>query len=240
MITLVLLRHGESTGNVENRFAGWTDVDLTEQGTREAHRAGRTLKESGYLFDLAYTSVLKRAIRTLWIVQDEMDLMWVPVSNSWRLNERHYGALQGIDKKEIADRFGMAQFQIWQNSYDIPPPAIAQTDARFPVRELRYENLKPEETPLSESFKNMMERLLPYWQEVIVPNLHAGKKVLIVSHRNPIRALIKHLDHLPDEAITELDIPTAVPLIYELDCQLRAVNRFFLGNQAAAIRELKE
>jgi 2,3-bisphosphoglycerate-dependent phosphoglycerate mutase len=236
MIRLVLLRHGESTWNKENRFTGWTDVDLTEQGTREAHQAGLTLKAEGYVFDLAHTSVLKRAIRTLWIVQDEMDLMWIPVCLSWRLNERHYGALQGLNKRETAEKFGMEQVQTWRRSYDVPPPALAEADERFPGRDPRYAALAPGELPRSESLKTTLERVLPYWHEAIVPDLRAGKKVLIAAHGNSIRALVKYLDQVPDEVITGLNIPTGIPLVYELDDQLRALNHFYLGDQEAVAK----
>ncbi len=236
MIRLVLLRHGESTWNRENRFTGWTDVDLTEQGIREAHDSGRLLKEDGYRFDLAHTSVLKRAIRTLWIALDEMDLMWIPVCRSWRLNERHYGALQGLNKKDTAEKFGMEQVHIWRRSYDIPPPALDEADERFPGRDPRYANLKPEELPRTESLKMTLERVLPYWHEVIVPELRGGKKLLIAAHGNSIRALVKYLDAIPDDVITELNIPTGIPLVYELDERLHAVNHYYLGDQDAVAR----
>ena len=236
MIELVLLRHGESAWNRENRFTGWTDVDLTEQGIREAHDAGRILKAEGCTFDLAHTSVLKRAIRTLWIALDEMDLMWIPVYRCWRLNERHYGALQGLNKRETAEKFGMEQVHIWRRSYDIPPPLLDETDERFPGRDPRYANLKPEEVPRTESLKMTLERVLPYWHEVIVPELHAGRKLLIAAHGNSIRALVKYLDKIPDEVITELNIPTGIPLVYELDDRLHSVNHFYLGDQEAVAR----
>jgi 2,3-bisphosphoglycerate-dependent phosphoglycerate mutase len=236
MIRLVLLRHGESAWNLENRFTGWTDVDLTEQGIREAHEAGRLLKGGGYVFDLAYTSVLKRAIRTLWITLDEMDLMWIPVTLSWRLNERHYGALQGLNKKDTAEKFGMEQVHVWRRSYDIPPPALDESDERFPGRDPRYAGLKLEEVPRTESLKNTLERVLPYWHGVIVPDLRGGKKVLIAAHGNSMRALVKYLDKIPDEVITELNIPTGIPLVYELDDQLHAVNHYYLGDQEAVAK----
>ena len=236
MIELVLLRHGESAWNRENRFTGWTDVDLTEQGVREAHEAGRILKAEGYTFDLAHTSVLRRAIRTLWIVLDEMDLMWIPVYRCWRLNERHYGALQGLNKRETAEKFGMEQVHIWRRSYDIPPPLLDETDERFPGRDPRYAGLKPEEVPRTESLKDTLERVLPYWHETIVPDLRAGKRALIAAHGNSIRALVKYLDKIPDEVITELNIPTGVPLVYELDDRLHSVNHFYLGDQEAVAR----
>jgi 2,3-bisphosphoglycerate-dependent phosphoglycerate mutase len=236
MIRLVLLRHGESTWNRENRFTGWTDVDLTEQGIREAHEAGRLLKAEGYTFDLAHTSVLKRAIRTLWITLDEMDLMWIPVYRCWRLNERHYGALQGLNKKDTAEKFGMEQVHVWRRSYDIPPPGLDEADERFPGWDPRYASLKPAEVPRTESLKDTLERVLPYWHETIVPGLRAGKKILIAAHGNSIRALVKYLDEIPDEVITELNIPTGIPLVYELDDHLHSVNHFYLGDQEAVAR----
>ena len=236
MIRLVLLRHGESTWNRENRFTGWTDVDLTEQGVREAHEAGRLLKAEGYTFDLAHTSVLKRAIRTLWIALDEMDLMWIPVRRSWRLNERHYGALQGLNKKDTAEKFGMEQVHIWRRSYDIPPPGLDEGDERFPGRDPRYAALTPEEVPRTESLKMTLERVLPYWHETIVPDLRAGKKILIAAHGNSIRALVKYLDEIHDDVITELNIPTGIPLVYELDDRLHPLNHFYLGDQEAVAR----
>ena len=236
MIKLVLLRHGESAWNRENRFTGWTDVDLNEQGIQEAHQAGKLLREEGYIFDLAHTSVLKRAIRTLWIALDEMDLMWIPVYRSWRLNERHYGALQGLNKKDTADKFGMELVHVWRRSYDVPPPALEETDDRFPGRDPRYADLKPEEVPLTESLKNTLERVLPYWHEAIVPDLRAGKRVLIAAHGNSIRALVKYLDQIPDDVITGLNIPTGIPLVYELDDRLRALNHYYLGDQEAVAK----
>ena len=236
MIKLVMLRHGESTWNLENRFTGWTDVDLNERGIQEAHQAGRLLKEEGYTFDLAHTSVLKRAIRTLWITLDEMDLMWIPVYRSWRLNERHYGALQGLNKRETAEKFGMEQVHAWRRSYDIPPPLLDKTDERFPGRDPRYASLKAEELPRTESLKITLERVLPYWHETIVPDLRAGKRVLIVAHGNSMRALVKYLDNIPDEVITGLNIPTGVPLVYELDDQLHSVNHYYLGDQEAVAK----
>jgi 2,3-bisphosphoglycerate-dependent phosphoglycerate mutase len=233
MIRLVLIRHGESAWNLENRFTGWTDVDLTDKGIAEAHQAGRVLKEGGYTFDIAHTSVLKRAVRTLWIVLDEMELMWIPVYRAWRLNERHYGALQGLNKKDTADRYGMEQVHIWRRSYDIPPPSLETGDARYSGNDKRYRDLKPEEIPCGESLKMTLGRVLPYWHETIVPDLLAGKKVVIVAHGNSIRALVKYLDDIPDNVITELNIPTGVPLVYELDDNLRAVNHFYLGDPDA-------
>lgn len=233
MVRLVLIRHGESAWNLENRFTGWTDVDLTEKGVAEAHQAGKLLKETGYTFDIAYTSVLKRAIRTLWIVLDEMELMWIPVYRSWRLNERHYGALQGLNKKDTADKYGMEQVHIWRRSYDTPPPALEKTDERYSGNDPRYGNLKPDEIPRGESLKNTLERVLPYWHETILPDLRAGKKIVLVAHGNSIRALVKYLDDIPDNVITELNIPTGIPLVYELDDDMRAVNHYYLGDQDA-------
>jgi len=236
MIRLVFLRHGESAWNRENRFTGWTDVDLTEQGVREAHQAGRLLKGEGYTFDLAHTSVLKRAIRTLWITLDEMDLMWIPVYRSWRLNERHYGALQGLNKKDTVEKFGMEQVHVWRRSYGTPPPGLDKADERFPGRDPRYASMTPEEIPRTESLKDTLERVLPYWHESVVPDLRAGKRVLIAAHGNSIRALVKYLDKIPDEVITELNIPTGIPLVYELDDLLQSVSHFYLGNQEAVAR----
>ena len=234
MIRLVFLRHGESAWNRENRFTGWTDVDLTEQGVREAHQAGRLLKGEGYTFDLAHTSVLKRAIRTLWIALDEMDLMWIPVYRSWRLNERHYGALQGLNKKDTAKKFGMEQVHVWRRSYGTPPPRLDEADDRFPGRDPRYAGMRPAEVPRTESLRDTLERVLPYWHESVVPDLRAGKRVLIAAHGNSIRALVKYLDKIPDEVIMELNIPTGIPLVYELDDLLQSVSHFYLGNQETA------
>jgi 2,3-bisphosphoglycerate-dependent phosphoglycerate mutase len=233
MIKLVLLRHGESVWNRENRFTGWTDVDLTEQGIREAHRAGRLLREAGFTFDVAHTSVLKRAIRTLWAVLDELDLMWIPVNRSWRLNERHYGALQGLDKGETAAKYGMERVHAWRRSYDIPPPALDEADERYPGHDPRYAGLTAGEVPRSESLKTTLSRVLPYWRQRIVPDLRAGRRVLIVAHGNSLRALVKYLDMIPEEVIPELNIPTGIPLVYELDGRLAAVNHYYLGNTEA-------
>jgi 2,3-bisphosphoglycerate-dependent phosphoglycerate mutase len=234
MPTLVLLRHGESTWNKENRFTGWTDVDLSERGREEAREAGRLLKEGGYLFDLAYTSMLKRAIRTLWIALDELDQMWLPVVGSWRLNERHYGALQGLNKAETAAEHGEAQVKIWRRSYDIPPPPLPPDDPRHAARDPRYAGLSSEEIPLTESLKTTVERFLPYWHDVIAPSIHSGKRVLIAAHGNSLRALVKYLDNIGDDAIVELNIPTGIPLVYELDEQLKPQHRFYLGDAKAA------
>ncbi|MBV9505902.1 MAG: 2,3-diphosphoglycerate-dependent phosphoglycerate mutase [Acidobacteriia bacterium] len=230
MRKLVLLRHGESIWNQENRFTGWTDVDLSPKGMKEAREAGEALKNSGYEFDVAYTSVLKRAIRTLWTVLDEMDLMWIPVYRSWRLNERHYGALQGLDKAETAEKFSEAQVKIWRRSYDVPPPALARDDERFPGRDRRYSDLLPSELPFTECLKDTVARFLPYWHETIAPVMREGKRVLITAHGNSLRALVKYLDNVSEEGILELNIPTGMPLVYELDHDLRPLDRYYLGD----------
>ena len=234
MPTLVLLRHGESTWNKENRFTGWTDVDLSDRGREEARAAGRLLKEGGYAFDLAYTSVLKRAIRTLWIALDELDQMWLPVIGSWRLNERHYGALQGLDKAETAAKFGDAQVLAWRRSYDIPPPPMAADDPRHPGRDPRYAGLSADDIPLTESLKETVERFLPYWHDVIAPSIHSGQRVLIAAHGNSLRALVKYLDGIGNDEIVELNIPTGIPLVYELDEQLKPIRHYYLGDARAA------
>jgi 2,3-bisphosphoglycerate-dependent phosphoglycerate mutase len=234
MPTLVLLRHGESVWNKENRFTGWTDVDLSERGREEARAAGRLLAEGGYRFDLAYTSVLKRAIRTLWIALDAMDQMWLPVIKSWRLNERHYGGLQGLNKAETAARHGDAQVKIWRRSYDIPPPPLAPDDDRSAARDPRYASLAPDEIPLTESLKSTVERFLPYWHDVIAPSISSGNRVLIAAHGNSLRALVKYLDEMSDQAVVELNIPTGIPLVYELDDALKPVRHFYLGDAKAA------
>jgi len=234
MIKLVLLRHGESTWNLENRFTGWTDVDLSPKGIEEAHEGGRLLREGGYTFDVAYTSLLKRAIRTLWIALDEMDLMWLPVHRSWRLNERHYGALQGLNKAETAAKYGDAQVLVWRRSYSKPPPPLTPDDPRHPGRDRRYAGLKPEEIPLAESLKDTVARFLPYWHQAIVPDLQAGKRVLIAAHGNSLRALVKHLDDVSEEEIVGLNIPTGIPLVYELDDDLTPVRSYYLGDPEAA------
>ena len=233
MIQLVLLRHGESTWNLENRFTGWTDVDLSPKGTAEAHEAARLLAEKGLSFDLAFTSVLKRAIRTLWIVLDDMDLMWVPVHRSWKLNERHYGALQGLNKAETAARYGEQQVLIWRRSYDVTPPALAPDDERHPGRDRRYAELAPAELPLCESLKDTVARFLPYWHEAIVPVLRARKRVLIAAHGNSLRALVKYLDGVSEAEIVGLNIPTGVPLVYQLDEELRPLRHEYLGDPEA-------
>jgi 2,3-bisphosphoglycerate-dependent phosphoglycerate mutase len=234
MLKVVLLRHGESDWNKENRFTGWTDVDLSAKGREEAREAGRLLKEDGYTFDLAFTSVLKRAIRTLWIALDEMDLMWIPVEKCWRLNERHYGALQGLNKAETAAKHGEAQVKIWRRSYDIPPPALERDDQRHPSRAPRYASLAASELPLTESLKDTVARFLPYWHDAIAPAVRSGKRVLIAAHGNSLRALVKYLDDVTEQAIVELNIPTGIPLVYELDDNLRPIRHYYLGDQDAA------
>lgn len=236
MKTLILLRHGESTWNMENRFTGWTDVDLSPRGIEEAHAAGRQMLKDGYCFDVAYTSVLKRAIRTLWIALEEMDLMWIPVHKTWRMNERHYGALQGLNKTETAERHGEEQVRIWRRSYDIRPPALTPDDPRAPHRDPRYARLKPDEIPLTECLKDTVERVLPYWHDTIVPAVQTGQRVLIASHGNSLRALVKYLDKISDEKIVGLNIPTGIPLVYELQDDLTPIRSFYLGDPDAAAK----
>ena len=236
MFTLVLLRHGESTWNKENRFTGWTDVDLSEKGRQEAAEAGRLLKEGGYVFDVAFTSVLKRAIRTLWITLDALDLMWIPVTKNWRLNERHYGALQGLNKAETAAKHGDAQVKIWRRSYDIPPPPLSPDDERHSGRDPRYASLRREEVPLTESLKDTVARFLPYWHETIAPAVKSRQRVIIAAHGNSLRALVKYLDNVADDEIVELNIPTGIPLVYELDDSLRPIRHYYLGDPEAAAR----
>jgi len=233
MYKLVLLRHGESTWNKENRFTGWTDVDLSEKGIEEAHRAGQTLKKEGYTFDVAFNSVLKRATRTLWITLDEMDLMWLPIEKSWRLNERHYGALQGLNKAETAKKYGDEQVLKWRRSYDIQPPALKSDDERYPGHEPRYKALTKEQLPLAECLKDTVERFLPYWHENIAPTIKSGKKVLISAHGNSLRALVKYLDNVNEEEILKLNIPTGIPLVYELDENLKPIKHYYLGDPEA-------
>jgi 2,3-bisphosphoglycerate-dependent phosphoglycerate mutase len=233
MHKLVLLRHGESAWNRENRFTGWTDVDLNEKGAGEAREAGRLLKEEGFAFDVAFTSVLRRAIKTLWVVLEEMDLMWIPVRHSWRLNERHYGALQGLDKGETAARFGDAQVKIWRRAYGTPPPALEEGDPRLEIGNPRYAELGPGEFPRTECLKDTVARFLPYWRETIAPTVRSGERVLIAAHGNSLRALIKYLDEVSDQDIVELNIPTGMPLVYELDDGLRPVRHYYLGDQEA-------
>jgi 2,3-bisphosphoglycerate-dependent phosphoglycerate mutase len=232
MKKLVLLRHGESTWNRENRFTGWTDVDLSERGIQEAQSSGRILRKEGFVFDVAYTSLLKRAIRTLWIALDEMDLMWIPVHNSWRLNERHYGALQGLNKAETAAKFGEEQVLIWRRSYDTRPPALDENDERHPRLDIRYAKLKPEELPRTECLKDTVERFLPYWHETIAPGVRSGERVIIAAHGNSLRALVKYLDNVSDDKIIGLNIPTGMPLVYELQDDLKPVRSYYLGDPA--------
>jgi 2,3-bisphosphoglycerate-dependent phosphoglycerate mutase len=227
---IVFLRHGESLWNREGKFTGWTDVALSEQGVVEARRAGHLLRAAGFTFDQAHTSVLKRAIQTLWIALEELDQMWIPVYRTWRLNERHYGALQGLSKKETAQEFGEAQVHQWRRSYDIPPPVLAWEDARHPRFDPRYAHLSAAELPTSESLKDTLERVMPYWHEAIIPQLQAGQKLLIAAHGNSLRALVKYLDDIPDDEIPGVNIPTGYPLVYELDDQLKAVDHFYLGD----------
>jgi 2,3-bisphosphoglycerate-dependent phosphoglycerate mutase len=234
MYKVVLLRHGQSTWNQENRFTGWKDVDLSEQGVAEAREAGRLLREGGYAFDLAFTSVLKRAIKTLGIALDEMDQLWIPVTKHWRLNERHYGALQGLNKAETAAKHGEDQVKIWRRSYDIPPPPLTPDDERHPGRDPRYADLGSKELPLSESLKDTVARFLPYWHETIAPAVKSGRRVIVAAHGNSLRALVKYLDDVSDQDIVELNIPTGIPLVYELDEQLRPVRHYYLGNEKAA------
>ncbi|MBJ7258344.1 MAG: 2,3-diphosphoglycerate-dependent phosphoglycerate mutase [Chthoniobacterales bacterium] len=233
MHKLVLLRHGESTWNKENRFTGWTDVDLTEQGRKEAQTAGEVLKKEGYSFDIAYCSVLKRALRTLWIVLDELDELWIPVEKTWRLNERHYGGLQGLNKSETAAKYGEEQVHVWRRSYDIPPPPLEKSDDRYPGSDPRYKDVPASELPLTECLKDTVDRFLPYWKDVIAPRVKAGEKVVIVAHGNSLRALVKYLDDLSEEEILKLNIPTGVPLVYELDDDLKPLRRYYLGDQEA-------
>ena len=239
MYKLVLLRHGESIWNKENRFTGWTDVDLSEKGIQEAEEAAKQLIKGGYTFDIAFTSVLKRGIRTLWIVLDKMDLMWIPVYRSWRLNERHYGDLQGLFKAKLAAEIGEEQVLIWRRSYDIPPPALKTTDPRYPGNDDRYKGLTADETPLSECLKDTVERVLPYWHDNIVPTIKSGKLVLISAHGNSLRALVKYLDNVPEEEIIKLNIPTGIPLIYELDDDLKPLNHYYLADSEKVEQAMK-
>jgi 2,3-bisphosphoglycerate-dependent phosphoglycerate mutase len=234
MIRLVLLRHGESVWNKENLFTGWYDVDLSERGRAEAEEAGRLLREGGFTFDVAYTSVLKRAIRTLWAALDGLDLLWIPVVKTWRLNERHYGALQGLNKAETAARYGEAQVKVWRRSYDVPPPALTPNDPHYPGRDPRYAGLTPAELPLTESLKDTVDRFLPYWHETIAPAIRSGKRVVIAAHGNSLRALVKYLDDVPVSEVVELNIPTGIPLVYELDDNLKPIRHYYLGDPAAA------
>ena len=232
--TIVLIRHGQSLWNLENRFTGWKDVDLTPQGEQEARRAGALLKQEGFDFDQVHTSLLRRAIRSKQIVLDELDRLWLPVQRHWRLNERHYGALQGLDKKETAERHGEEQVFIWRRSYDVPPPALDPSDERHPAHDTRYAGLAPDLIPSTECLADVVRRMLPYWHDAIVPQLRLGQRVLIVAHGNSLRALVKHLDGISDEAISSLNIPTGIPLVYELDEDLKAIKNYYLGDAEAA------
>lgn len=233
MYKVVLLRHGESTWNKLNLFTGWTDVDLSEKGMEEGKQAGLVLKQEGYTFDIAFTSVLKRAIKTLNLALEGLDLLWIPVIKSWRLNERHYGGLQGLDKAQTAEKYGADQVKIWRRSYDVPPPALEITDERYPGKDPRYADLNKNEIPLTESLKLTVDRFLPYWHETIAPVIKTGKKVIIAAHGNSLRALVKYLDNVSEAEITELNIPTGVPLVYELDADLKPIKHYYLGDQEA-------
>ena len=236
MFKLVLLRHGQSTWNLENRFTGWTDVGLTEQGRAEALAAGNALRDGGYLFDMAYTSVLRRAIHTLWIALEAMQLEWIPVVNAWQLNERHYGALQGLNKAEMAVKFGEAQVKLWRRSYDVPPPALELSDDRHPRFDPRYASLSPEQIPATESLKITHERVLPYWHSTLAPMIRSGKRVLVSAHGNSMRAMVKYLDNISDQDIPELNIPTGIPLVYELDDTLVPLRHYYLGDPDAVAK----
>lgn len=232
MHKLVLIRHGESVWNQQNLFTGWMDVDLSAKGREEAAEGGRLLKQEGYVFDVAYTSVLKRAIRTLWYVLDETDLMWIPVHRDWRLNERHYGALQGLNKSETAAKYGEEQVKVWRRSYDIPPPPLEEKDPRSPFNDPRYAGLKKSQRPLTECLKDTVIRVLPCWKERIAPDIKAGKRVIIAAHGNSLRALVKYLDNVPEDEIVGTNIPTAMPLVYELDANLKPIRHYYLGDPA--------
>ena len=237
MYKLVLVRHGQSTWNLENRFTGWTDVELTDLGKAEAAEAGKLLNEAGYDFDIAYTSVLKRAIKTLGIIQNVMDRDWLPVIRAWQLNERHYGALQGLNKAETAKEYGEDQVKVWRRSYDVPPPALELTDERHPKFDRRYASLTPEQLPATESLKITLDRVLPYWNTTLAPEIKAGKRLLVVAHGNSIRALVKYLDNISEAEITELNIPTGLPLVYELDKDLKPIKNYYLGDPEEAAKK---
>lgn len=239
MFKLVLIRHGESTWNKENLFTGWTDVDLSEKGTEEAIKAGQQLKEADFIFDVAFTSVLKRAIRTLWIVMDMMDLMWIPVHRSWRLNERHYGALQGLNKAQTAAKYGEEQVYVWRRSYDTRPPALEKSDPRYPGNDPRYKDLDEKDIPLTECLKDTVDRFLPYWHEVIAPTVKSGKKTVIAAHGNSLRALVKYLDEIPDDEIPGLNIPTGIPLVYELNDDLTPIKHYYLADPEEVEKAVK-
>jgi 2,3-bisphosphoglycerate-dependent phosphoglycerate mutase len=236
MYKLVLIRHGESTWNLENRFTGWVDVDLTDTGIAQAKKAGQLLKAEGYEFDVAYTSVLKRAIRTLWLALDEMDRTWLPVMKHWRLNERHYGALQGLNKAETAKKFGDEQVLIWRRSYDTPPPALEASDPRCERGDLRYAKLSPQDIPLTECLKDTVARVIPFWNESMAPAIKAGKRIVVAAHGNSIRALIKYLDQISDDDIVGVNIPNGIPLVYELDANLKPIRHYYLGDTEAAAK----
>jgi 2,3-bisphosphoglycerate-dependent phosphoglycerate mutase len=240
MYKIVFIRHGESVWNKENRFTGWTDVDLSEKGMQEAKKAGQTLKKEGYIFDLAYTSVLKRAIKTLYAVQEEMDLLWIPVIKSWRLNERHYGALQGLDKSETAAKHGEEQVKIWRRAYDIPPPKLEPTDPRSPANDPRYADLKPNEKPLTECLKDTVARVMPYWNKEIVPAIKKGRKIIIAAHGNSLRALVKYLSNVSDNDIVNLNIPTAMPLVYELGPNMKPIKDYYYLGDPAEVKKAME
>ncbi len=239
MKKIVLLRHGESIWNRENRFTGWIDVGLSARGVEEALQGGRSLAQEGYVFDVAFTSMLKRAIKTLWLVLEEMDLMWLPVHHSWRLNERHYGALQGLNKAETVEKHGMEQVKIWRRSYDVPPPSLTPDDPLYPGRDPRYAGMRPEEIPLTECLKDVVARFLPYWHETIAPAVLSGQRVLIAAHGNSLRALVKFLDNVPDDEIVGLNIPTGIPLVYELNDDLSPIRHYYLGDPEAVARAIQ-
>jgi 2,3-bisphosphoglycerate-dependent phosphoglycerate mutase len=237
---LVLLRHGESIWNLEDKFTGWTDVDLSERGIAEAQEAGKALKENGYLFDVAFTSVLKRAIRTLWLVLDEMDLMWIPVHGSWRLNERHYGALQGLNKAELSVKLGEEQVHMWRRSYAVRPPALKKTDQRYPGHDPKYRGLSESELPLTESLKDTVARFVPYWHEVLAPTLKSGKHAIVSAHGNSLRAMVKYLDNIGDDEIADVNIPTGIPLVYDLDEELRPLKHYYLADAEKVKKAIHE
>jgi len=237
---LVLLRHGESIWNLEDKFTGWTDIDLSDRGIAEAKEAGKTLRENGHSFDIAFTSILKRAIRTLWLVMDEMDLMWIPVYRSWRLNERHYGALQGQNKAELSAKVGEEQVHIWRRSYDIRPPALERADARYPGNDPKYRELGQDELPVAESLKDTVARFMPYWNEVLAATLRSGKHVIVSAHGNSLRAMVKYLDNISDKEITDLNIPTGIPLVYEMDENLKPLAHYYLGDPEKISKAIDE
>jgi 2,3-bisphosphoglycerate-dependent phosphoglycerate mutase len=239
-VKLVLLRHGESLWNMEDRFTGWTDIDLSDKGIAEAREAGKTLRNEGYVLDIAFTSVLKRAIRTLWLVLDEMDLMWIPVYRSWRLNERHYGALQGLNKAEMSAKVGEEQVHIWRRSYDVRPPSLDRTDVRYPGNDPKYRELSENELPLTESLKDTVARFMPYWHDVLAPELRSGKHAIVSAHGNSLRAMVKYLDNIPDSEIVNVNIPTGIPLVYELDEELRPLKHYYLADAAKVERAINE